>query len=105
MGAGGGRVRSPRRRKDGDGGAAPSLPMPTAASYDDGEYDDEYNNDDDEYDNDVFPDNNLCHQWSHARRPVSPVYKIILLPTQRVRGCAALLEPARADIDIPRGMP
>ena len=48
MWAGGGRVWSLRRCEDGNGSAAPPPLMPTAASYNNGEYDDEYNNNEDE---------------------------------------------------------
>ena len=50
--------------------------MPIAASYDDGEYNDdkdEYNDDIDD-NNDVFPDDDLYPQLCRARHPASWVY-------------------------------
>ena len=75
-GGGGGRVRSPRRREDSNGGAAPPPLMPAAASYDNGEYNDEYKDDDNEYGNDVFPDDDLYRQWCPAHCPASLVYAL-----------------------------
>ncbi len=73
--------------------APPAPPMLTDASYNDGEYNDKYDDGDDEFDDNVFPDNdNLYCQRCRARRPTSLVYASSLLP-----------EPARAE--VPRGTP
>ena len=67
--------------------------MLTAASYKDGEYNNEYDDNNDEFNNNIFPDNDdLYCQWYHARRPASLVYVSSLL-----------LEPARAE--VPCGTP
>ena len=67
--------------------------MLTAASYNNGEYNDEYDDDNDEFNDNVFPDNdNLYCQRCRARRPASLVYASSSLP-----------EPARAE--VPCGTP
>jgi hypothetical protein len=60
---------------DGARMATAAPPMPTAASYDDGEYDDDNDEyDDDVDDDDVFPDDDLYCQLCRARHPASWVY-------------------------------
>ena len=73
--------------------APPAPPMLTAPSYNDGEYDDEYNDNGDEFDDNVFPDNdNPYCQRCRARCPASLVNASFSLP-----------EPARAE--VPCGTP
>ena len=67
--------------------------MLTTATYNDGEYDNKYNEDNNEFDYNVFLDNaDLYCQRCHVRRPASLVYASSFLP-----------EPVRAE--VPCGAP